>query len=557
MNRQSFQIAVVVTAQLSDFTVTLTYPEYSGAQIMKKITTNGLQGISFTAFVFSLFIMLYGMDHYSPILIFLFSFPVFLAAGLLLCALPSLLSPRSLCLLSGDWLSEKIDASCSGHTLKLFLWLFLFSAFFPTYLALFPGTFGYDTPVQAAQYFGEMPLTGANPLLHTYLLGTFLALGERLLGSAAAGLALFTLVQGLLITQVLAKSFLFLKNIHTPFTAIAAGLLWVLFNPTLHVLSFNATKDILFGVCLLHFLLALASIVYGVKKNDVNHEKKEYFRLILSGLFLCLMRNAAIYLTAAMVFVMFPAVRRFRKIILSLCVVFTVSWFISLLFSCGLDIPSGDTRENLSLPIQQLAAVNYAFYYETAPVSITKEQLDAATELIPQETFASFQPDTADPIKSAFYTDAFLADPQKYIALYLRTGIQNPRIYIRAFRNLTFPYLDMSKSIRRHLCLEETFPGISHVQISGYGLLPSCYRFLERQIETDHYFLLQPGLPIYLMIIGIGLSIGRRDLPVFLCILPVALYFLGLLLGPVALLRYLYPMMLAVPLLFGILFVPS
>lgn len=549
MNRQSFPIAVITTARLSGFTVTLMQPKYSGAQIMKKITTNSLKGISFTAFVFSLFIMLYGMDHYSPILIFLLSFPVFLAAGFFLHALPSLLSPRSRRLLSGDWLSEKIYASCSDHTLKLFLWFLLFSAFFPTFLALFPGTFGYDAPVQAAQYFGEMPLTAANPLLHTYLLGTFLILGERLLGSAAAGLALFMLTQVLLITQVLAKSFLFLKRIHTPFTAIAAGLLWVLFNPTLHVLSFNATKDILFGVCLLHFLLDLFSVVFGVNKND--------FCLILSGVFMCLMRNAAIYLIAAMIFVMLLSVRRFRKTILSLCAVFTVSWLFSLFFSCVLHIPSGDTRENLSLPIQQLAAVHYAFYYEAEPVSLTAEQLEAAKELIPEESLASFQPDTVDPIKSAFCTEAFLADPQKYITLYLQTGIQNPRIYVRAFRNLTFPYLNMSKSIRRHLSLEETFPGISHVQISSYGFLPSYRRFLERQIETEHYFLLQPGLSIYLMVIGAGLSINRRDLNIFLCILPVALYFLGLLLGPVALLRYLYPMMLATPLLFGILFAPS
>ena len=58
--------------------------------------------------------------------------------------------------LSGEKLSEKINGSCSVRMRKLFLWLLITLSFVPAYLALFPGTFGYDAPVQAAQYFGEM-----------------------------------------------------------------------------------------------------------------------------------------------------------------------------------------------------------------------------------------------------------------------------------------------------------------------------------------------------------------------------------------------------------------
>ena len=74
-------------------------------------------------------------------------------------------------------------------------------------------------------------------------------------------------------------------------------------------------------------------------------------------------------------------------------------------------------------------------------------------------------------------------------------------------------------------------------------------------MEAEHYFLLlQPGISIWLMALGIGISICRKNGKILLCIFPVAIYFIGILLGPMALLRYLYPMMLATPLLFGILF---
>lgn len=175
--------------------------------------------------------------------------------------------------------------------------------------------------------------------------------------------------------------------------------------------------------------------------------------------------------------------------------------------------------------------------------------------LIPVESLEVFMRDTVDLVKADFDTKTFAENPRKYITLYLAVGRQNPGIYIRAFRDMTVPYFDMSKSLRRDLCLTATFPEISHLRISRYGLLPSYYNFLEEQIETGHYFLLmQPGISIWLMVIGIGVSINRKNKEIFLCILPIAIYFIGLLLGPMALLRYLYPMMLATPLLLGILF---
>lgn len=507
-------------------------------------------GILFTAFFFSIFIMLLGMDRYSSKLLFVFSFFIFLAVGILLDIAIRHLSPKARQILSGEHLGNRIYAVFSDRKLKLLLWGLITLFFIPAYLALFPGTFGYDAPVQAAQYFGEMELTSANPLFHTYLLGLFLTFGETLLKSASLGVALFCLIQGLLVTHVAARSFLFLKKIHTPFTVILIGLLWILCNPTLHVLTFNVTKDILLGVCLLHFLLNLLDILCGPEPS-----KADFFRLILSGVIMCLMRNAAIYLVASLMILMLFALRKYQKIILSLSMVFLVSWLLSVFFSYGLKIPAGNARENMSIPIQQLAAVSHAYYYGPEPPDITEEQLNTIHELIPEEAMEVFLYDTVDLVKAVFDTEVFSEAPGKYISLYLTVGRQNPSIYLRAFRDMVIPYFDMTKSARRLLSLSETFPEISHLRISRYDLFPSYYAFLESQIETEHYcFVLQPGISIWLIVLGIAVSIERKSRKILLCILPIALYFMGLLLGPMALLRYLFPMMLATPLLFGILF---
>lgn len=525
-----------------------------------------LKGILFITLPFSFFIMLLGLGHYSTIWLFIFSFLGLFIIGVFLDILSSrLFSQKIRRFLSGNSLGNKLYSVCSDQKLALILWFIIALFFLPAYIALFPGTFGYDTPIQAAQYYGEMELTAANPLLHTCLLGVFLSFGENVLKNASLGFSLFTLMQGLLVTQVLARSLLFLKKIRVPFTVIVVGLLWILLNPTLHALTFNATKDILFGVFLLHFLLNLLEELSDSNTSENTSQAgpitgrsflaRRYLRLLLSGIIMCLMRNAAFYLAITLFLIMFVAFRRYKGTIFSLGMVVVISWLFSAFFTHGLNIPAGNARENMSVPIQQVAAVCSASASNAEAVTITGEQLAVTREILPVDSWDIYQQDTVDPAKAVFDTEAFYENPGKYISLYLAIGRQNPGIYLRAFRNLVFSYLNMGKSIRRGLALEETFKGISHLSIIRYNLLPSYYAFLESQLEKEHYFLpMQPGISIYLMVIGIGVSIERKNRKMLLCILPVAIYFIGLLLGPMALLRYLYPMMLASPLLFGILF---
>ena len=377
---------------------------------MKKLRTSHLKGILFIALLFSLFIMLLGMERYSQKRLFVLSFSGFLIAGVLVDTVIQKLPARIWQFLSGDRAARKIYGSFSDRKLQLLLWLLISLFFAPAYLALFPGTFGYDAPIQAAQYFEELKLTAANPLLHTYLLGIFISFGEKVLKNASLGFALFILIQGLLAAHVLSRSFLFLKRIHTPLTAMAAGLLWILFNPTLHVLTFNATKDILLGVCFLHFLLNLLDAALysadGISQNArsragraenaslpppvtrsaclpdgklpcANPHIKETgcIRLLISAILMCLMRNAAIYLVAALILFLLPSFRKYKGILLSLCLAFLISWLSALFFTKALDIPAGNARENLCIPIQQLAAVSHSAHYGTEPVKITPQQL--------------------------------------------------------------------------------------------------------------------------------------------------------------------------------------
>ena len=86
------------------------------------------------------------------------------------------------------------------------LWLLLFLAFLTAWIALFPGTYGYDAPIQIAEYFREpgTQMSLHHPLVHTWLMGSLFSLGNRLFHSYTAGFVIYMGIQGLAVTGSIA-----------------------------------------------------------------------------------------------------------------------------------------------------------------------------------------------------------------------------------------------------------------------------------------------------------------------------------------------------------------
>lgn len=450
--------------------------------------------------------------------------------------------------------SSRFQQTLPGSDRALFfiLWGILLLAWLPAYLALFPGTFGYDVPEQMQQFFGEMPLTAHHPVLHTWLVGIFLQAGNLLFHSYQAGFAVFSLLQGMTAAGSIVCSLLFLKRRGIPLFLLLAGLAGCALNPILQILSFNATKDILFGAFFLYFMTAFLSCLEegsGFGGKGLNGTSGCGRGLILSGVLMCLLRNQGIYIILALI--LFCILFRVRKgLIGRLGIVLAAAECFFLFVSQGLEIPSGDSREMLCVPMQQLAIV----WQNRENADITPWQVEAVEELVEQEALYQYMPECADPVKSGFRTDVLRRDPMKYLGLYLAVGRQNPSLYGNALQALTLPYLDGSLYRVPETTMEFTFPGANIWGIRRHSLLPGYEAWLQGVVSDPLWvFLLQPGLAIYLLVILAGAAIAHKSSRLFLGILPGVLFLGTILLGSGALLRYLYPLMLAVPLLCGLL----
>ncbi len=434
------------------------------------------------------------------------------------------------------------------------LWAGLTVCWIPAYLALFPGTFGYDVPVQVAQFFhlDGYSLNAANPVLHTCLIGVFLAVGEKVLGSYTAGYAAFIAFQALMVSGAGARALAYLKRKGVPVPVIALGAAWLALHPAIQALAMNGTKDVLFGVCLLHFV-----IDYWQHLSD---EGEHPVRLALTGALVCLMRNAGLYILVALLAGHWIFRIRKRAMHRSLMAAVLVSVVFSAFCTYGLHLPRSDSRENFSLPIQQMGYVCNQYLSGNAPDNMTPEQYETLLELVsdtkPLYEFSTF---TADPLKSVFRTDVCFSNPMRYLKLYVELGLQNPVQYLTATWEMIKPYWNMRRGMATGLILQWTFEEINFCGIERHCLLEPYRTYLER---TFYY----NGQPWAMGVTGAGMwlltllpldLLIRRNKRFTLGYLPMFVYALGILFGPVALMRYLFPIMLATPLMVGMLFAPG
>ena len=439
------------------------------------------------------------------------------------------------------------------------LWLLLFLAFLTAWIALFPGTYGYDAPIQIAEYFREpgTQMSLHHPLVHTWLMGSLFSLGNRLFHSYTAGFVIYMGIQGLAVTGSIAYSLSACRRHGVPLIWIGLGGVWAACNPFLWVLTFTSTKDILFGAFLLCFTVALWELLECGAPG-----RGHYIRLVVFGILMCLFRNQGIYILLALL--LFCLLLRTGKkwlcpCLLLICLISQCFFSVS---ATVLDIPEGDKKEMLCVPMQQMARVCSLWKTEEgAHITLTREQYETTNRLLTPEGIQSYVPDSADNVKSAFRTDVLMKDFGRYFSNYVAMGLQNPREYLLAWVDLIRPYWDTTQSQYKGFAFFYSFPernrwGIQRQQPNR--LFELFFSLLYRIVQSPSCNLFwRPEACLWILAALPGLALARKRKTLFLSVLPLGLYFGTTLLGPVALLRYLFPLTMATPLLLGMLFQPD
>lgn len=435
-------------------------------------------------------------------------------------------------------------------------WLIIFICWILNFLLSFPGIYTYDAMTQVNQLRFGNQLSSHHPVLHTIYLDIFIIGGNKVFGSYSIGMALYSLSQMFIMSGIFAYAcnYIYKKNVPALIKLFAVAFFAIL--PLNSLYAITATKDVIFsGIFLILFLFTIDMIM---DQEKFFSSLKLQIRYIIIAILMCMFRNNGIYVLIFCMpfFILF--LRSKRK---NVALIFTVILSLNLLYNgplmSALNVQKGSFSEALSAPIQMLGRA-----IKDHSNTIPKEELDIIYEIMPEKTGELYNPMISDPIKSQFKIDVFKNDIKKYIKVWFLVGREFPESYINGFlsTNLGFWYPD------------KEYPGYymdydmwnidgDYILLNRMSLSPTLEKFyqsvatgvLQTKVPVIS-MLFSPGFYFWLLLISILIFSYRRNYKLLLSLsLHIGLWG-TLALSPLAIIRYVYPLVCSTPIIVTYIF---
>ncbi|MDE6212576.1 MAG: hypothetical protein K2M70_03765 [Lachnospiraceae bacterium] len=457
----------------------------------------------------------------------------------------------------------------------LFYLAFIFACWLPVFLAYYPSVFAYDAEGQLYQVIAGDYSTH-HPLLHTLFLGAFFRLGGRM-GSYSAGMAVHSVVQMLLMAGAFAGALTYLYEKRTArWTRIVLLLFYGLF-PTNSVLAISTTKDVLFSALVLLYTICFYRLTCD---RNMQVTRKERAVCILLGVLMLLLRNNAVYAFVVSVPVLFFGMRRVKNdqisqqenilwdgraagkeylhLSLGILLLFAVS---AALLKTLTHAQSGSPREMLSVPLQQMARV--WVNKENGELMDDQSLRQEMEKYMPPEWgFSVYDPHLADRVKNiAIIHD----DPKGLIKTWIRLGMEYPGIYIDAFLDNSVGLWFLTDDTHARVYGIGTETGFGYLstdnrtmpagcEIVEHSYLPGLRAIMEKIVSDNEYedwpvikFLFAPALYWWLLYLYVVVVLYKKRYREVLPAVFLVVYYLTLLLSPTVLIRYMYPLVVTVP----------
>ena len=479
---------------------------------------------------------------------------------------------------------EEAQAEWKARPLRqiwLFYLVFLFVFWLPVFLAYYPSVFAYDEEGQLYQVIAGDYSTH-HPLLHTLFLGAFFRLGGRM-GSYSAGMAVHSVVQMLLMAGAFAGALTFLYEKQTArWTRILLLLFYGLF-PTNSVLAISTTTDVLFSALVLLYTVCFYRLVCD---RNMQMTWKERAVCILLGVLMLLFRNNAVYAFVVSVPILFFGMRKIKDdqesakedvlwdgrtagkeclyLSLGILLLFAVS---AVSLKVLTHAQSGSPREMLSVPLQQMARV--WVHEENGELMEDQSLRQEMEKYMPSEWgFSVYNPHLADRVKNiAIIHD----DPKGLVKTWIRLGMEYPGIYIDAVLDNSVGLWFLPDDTHARVYGIGTETGFGYLstdnrtmpagcEIVEHSYLPGLRALMEKIVSDNEYenwpvvkFVFAPALYWWLLYLYVVVVLYRRRYREVLPVVFLVVYYLTLLLSPTVLIRYMYPLVVTVPVILSCL----
>ena len=442
---------------------------------------------------------------------------------------------------------------CKETTFKkwILLWVLIFMSWIPAFLAYYPGILTYDSHTQTRISLGLIDNSRYHPPLHTLIWKVCIAIENR---TAIPALAIYGFAQMLVLSFALSYMILIIfKNSSTKYVRIIS-IVYVLFNPTIAIMSIAMTKDVLFAA----FLTVLVMRFFVLQINHILFFAKweNSFFLIVLCVATCLLRNNMIYAFVLAMAIMILVSKECRK---QLSLILAVSIIIFSLINGpiynGIGIKKGNSGEALSVPMQQIARV--VVYHED---EILQEEKTLINHFVPYDSLEElYNPRFADPIKKKFDSEYCSTHKKEFLKLWIRLFLKYPVEYINAFLDLNVPYWYLGSypidSYSHRQFIETDNYKLDFYPVERTSKAPIILEYYEAISKLTLFSkwpvvakcLFSLATPIWLVLLSITLIVRLYGARYASSLFFYAFLWLTYLAGPVSNFRYIFPLYVAYP----------
>ncbi len=460
-------------------------------------------------------------------------------------------SEAALSVLTKSTLENRISKFARGDSRYFFLvWLLIFVSWVPGLLSAFPGIYDIDGAYQL-MWFEQGNISAHHPIAHTYLLGGIIELGKKCFGSYEAGLLCYSLFQMLCLSAMFAyickRTCRWLLHVVQILVTISFMVL-----PYHAVLSFTTTKDVLFAGVFAIWVLKTFECVKNMKAFFESKKAQTAYTAIVFAM--CALRNTGYYIFLFMLPFFLFFCRKYWKNVLCIGVISILVWnvYTGPVYQL-LGVEKGSVAEVLSVPMQQLSRT-MAYHRD----SLSKEDQVLIQQFIPN--YERYTPRVSDSVKDTFNGEAFAQDPGMFVKLWASVGLQYPVIYIEAFlsNNVGFWYPLMkypdTGTYLSYIVYHNTEYSGDWPEITRTNYLPGVSAYYEKMTEQGIYHKIpgafiwySGGILFWMLILGTSICVYRRRYEMLLPLSILVGLWGTLMLSPVVVFRYVYPLMVSVP----------
>lgn len=442
--------------------------------------------------------------------------------------------------------------------------------FLPGFLAYYPGICAYDTTIQLGQVAGGT-YNDHHPIAHTLLLAGSMRLGDVIFGDVNAGLAMLVFLQMLLLAGTFAWGIVRLAHYGVKRWILIGLQIFAMCYPFHIYMSVSVCKDVFFSIFFLLQMLALYEMIKSGKFAGFD------VLFVISSVGMQLFRNNGRYAMLVLMAMLVLAVlfakgaRRFFCRITIECLLALVigSLCINGLFEVT-KAEQGDRREMLSMPIQQLARC--MIYHGGVGVmpeddaSMKAEDIALVNDFLLDESYKEYRPDIADPVKRHTNTYVVRYRTGEFVRMYLGLLGEYPGDFINATLAVNAGFLYVGDESHATINQNGRDKGLGYVQtrflteeLNGYGIYQDSkwaglYERLEKWADENAYlkipvlrYLFVPGVIFWLYVLLAACLFLRRNYRNCMPLSLVLGYYATMFLGPTVQLRYVYPMLIALP----------